>query len=57
MKAEFETFLPLISVVKQWSDRKKKGKFKLISSYVFVNLSVQNLKNILNRIGVVLILK
>lgn len=57
MKAEFETFLPLISVVKQWSDRKKKGKFKLISSYVFVYLSVQNLKNILNRIGVVLILK
>jgi hypothetical protein len=57
MKAEFETFLPLISVVKQWSDRKKKGKFKLISSYVFVYLSVQNVKNILNRTGVVIILK
>ena len=38
-KADFEAFLPLTTVVKQWSDRKKKVKVPLINSYVFVNTS------------------
>jgi transcription termination/antitermination protein NusG len=35
-KAGFEVFLPLQTVVKQWSDRKKKVQVPLFSSYIFV---------------------
>ncbi len=33
-----EAYCPLVTVVKQWSDRKKKVQLPLISSYVFVNI-------------------
>lgn len=34
---EFDTFLPLVSTIKQWSDRKKKVQIPLFSSYIFIN--------------------
>lgn len=33
----FEVYCPLVTVVRQWSDRKKKVKTTLFSSYLFVN--------------------
>ena len=30
-----EAFCPLVTVVKQWSDRKKKVQLPLINSYIF----------------------
>ena len=33
-----EAYCPLVTTVKQWSDRKKKVQVPLISSYVFVNV-------------------
>lgn len=33
-----EAYCPLVTVVKQWSDRKKKVQVPLINSYVFVNI-------------------
>jgi transcription antitermination factor NusG len=56
-KADFEAFLPLTTVVKQWSDRKKKVKVPLINSYVFVNTSRKNISSLLKIPGVVGVLK
>jgi transcriptional antiterminator RfaH len=56
-KADFEAFLPLTTVVKQWSDRKKKVKVPLINSYVFVNTSRKKINNLLKIPGVVGVLK
>ena len=50
-------YLPLITTVRQWSDRKKKVQLPLISSYVFVRSKVIDLKNILPFNGVVRVLK
>lgn len=33
-----EAYCPLVTVVKQWSDRKKKVEVPLINSYVFVHI-------------------
>ena len=33
-----EAYCPLVTVIKQWSDRKKKVQIPLINSYVFVNI-------------------
>ncbi len=33
-----EAYCPMVTVVKQWSDRKKKVQIPLINSYVFVNI-------------------
>jgi len=53
----FNSYLPLITTIKQWSDRKKKVQLPLISSYVFVCTDINNLKNIYLINGVVRILK
>jgi len=37
-KIGIESFCPLVTVMKQWSDRKKKVQIPLINSYVFVNI-------------------
>lgn len=37
--AEIEAFLPLVTKVKQWSDRKRKVEEPLFRSYVFVHIS------------------
>ena len=48
-----ESFLPLITRVKQWSDRKKKVEEPLFRSYLFVNISLSDYYNVLNVNGVV----
>ncbi len=37
-----DAYCPLVTVVKQWSDRKKKVQLPLINSYVFVNIEENN---------------
>ena len=37
-----EAYCPMVTQMKQWSDRKKKVETPLISSYVFVNLEEKN---------------
>ncbi len=56
-KNGFNTYLPLITTMRQWTDRKKKVQLPLISSYVFVNTNRNNLNDILPFNGVVRILK
>ena len=48
-----ESFLPLITRVKQWSDRKKKVEEPLFRSYLFVNISLSDYYTVLNVNGVV----
>lgn len=49
-----ESFLPLITRVRQWSDRKKKVEEPLFRSYLFVNIDfVKQRDNILGIYGVV----
>ena len=55
--AGFESFLPLITEVIQWSDRKKKVTSALIKSYVFVKVKKSDLIPIYNIPGVVAVLK
>ena len=53
----FHSYLPLTTTVRQWSDRKKKVQLPLISSYVFVKTTENNLNNTLPIQGVVRVLK
>ena len=55
--AGYESFLPLITEIKQWSDRKKKVKSPLIKSYVFVKVKKNDLVPIYNIPGIVTVLK
>ena len=55
--AGHESFLPLITEERQWSDRKKKVKVPLISSYVFVKVQEKDLAAIYTIPGVVGVLK
>lgn len=51
----YAVYLPLLSTIKQWSDRKKKVEVPLISSYVFIQtdeLSLQNIRNIFGVVGI-----
>ena len=48
-----QAYLPLITVVRQWSDRRKKVEEPLFKSYVFVNSSGKQYIPILNVYGVV----
>ena len=41
-KIGVEVYCPMITQVKQWSDRKKKVEMPLINSYVFVNIADKN---------------
>ena len=56
-KAAYKSFLPLITELRQWSDRKKKVKVPLISSYVFVKVQEKDLVAIYTIPGVVGVLK
>ena len=47
-----EAFLPLITRLKQWSDRKKKVEEPLFKSYVFVHSNAKEYLPILNVYGV-----
>ena len=48
-----ESFLPLITRMKQWSDRLKKVEEPLFRSYLFVNISLNDYYKVLNVNGVV----
>ena len=48
-----EAYLPLITRIKQWSDRKKKVEEPLFKSYVFVHNSLRQHYDVLNVYGVV----
>lgn len=48
-----EAFLPLVTRIKQWSDRKKKVEEPLFRSYVFVHSTDKEHYSILNVYGVV----
>ena len=49
----FEVYLPLITRVRQWKDRKKKVDIPLFSSYVFVNFEYKHRFDVLQTDGVV----
>lgn len=48
-----ESFLPLITRLKQWSDRKKKVEEPLFRSYLFVKISLNDYYRVLGISGVV----
>lgn len=52
-KMGVEVFCPMITQVKQWSDRKKKVKVPLINSYVFVNIEEKDRNVVFQVSGVV----
>ena len=55
-QAGFESFLPLQTEIRQWSDRKKKVKVPLINSYVFVQSYSTNIYEVYKVPGVINIL-
>lgn len=52
-EAGYIAYLPLLSTIKQWSDRKKKVEIPLISSYVFLNTNLIGLSKVRAVPGVV----
>jgi len=48
-----EAFLPLVTRIKQWSDRKKKVEEPLFKSYVFVHSTEKERYSVLSTYGVV----
>jgi len=46
-------YCPMITVVKQWSDRKKKVQVPLLNSYVFVHIEDKNREAVFQISGVV----
>lgn len=53
VKLGIEVYCPLVTQVKQWSDRKKKVETPLISSYVFVNIEEKDRDKVFEAFGVV----
>lgn len=53
---EFETFLPLVETVRQWSDRKKKVLLPLFPGYVFASLHREEFQKVYYTSGVAKIL-
>ncbi len=49
----YEHYLPLVTKMKQWSDRKKKVEEPLIKSYIFVRVSEKEYYDVLNVDGAV----
>jgi len=56
-KAGFTTFLPLVTILKVWSDRKKKIVQPLIPSTLFVWTTLKELNDVYSVIGVHSVLK
>ncbi len=52
-KSGIEVFCPMVSKIKQWSDRKKKVETPLIPSYVFVHIEDKNRNDVFDVHGVV----
>jgi transcriptional antiterminator RfaH len=55
--SNYVSFLPLVTTVRQWSDRKRKVELPLIPGYIFVKTDQNDLKNILPVSGVKSVLK
>lgn len=56
-EAGFDVYLPLMSTIRQWSDRKKKVQVPLIPSYIFVKMEEVKLNTLFEFNGVVGVLK
>jgi len=52
-KLGIEVYCPMVTQIKQWSDRKKKVEMPLINSYVFVNIEDKNRNIVFEVPGVV----
>ncbi len=52
-KLGFTVYCPLVEVVKQWSDRKKKVQEPLLTSYVFIQIEEQQRNLVFQVAGVV----
>lgn len=52
-KSGIEVYCPMVTQIKQWSDRKKKVETPLIPSYVFVNIEEKNRNDVFEVHGVV----
>lgn len=52
LKNEYDVFLPMHKVMRQWSDRKKKVEVPLFNSYIFVRDFNHNIPEILKTPGV-----
>jgi transcriptional antiterminator RfaH len=52
-KMGIEAYCPMVTQVKQWSDRKKKVQTPLINSYVFVNINEKDRNLVFEVPGVV----
>lgn len=52
-KIGIEVYCPMVTMLKQWSDRKKKVEVPLINSYVFVNIEEKNRSVVFEVSGVV----
>jgi len=48
-----DAYCPLVSQMKQWSDRKKKVQVPLINSYVFVNIGEHQREDVFKVSGIV----
>ncbi len=46
-------YCPLVTTIKQWSDRKKKVEVPLINSYVFVNIEEHKRDEVFGVLGIV----
>ncbi len=52
-KLGIEVYCPLVTVIRQWSDRKKKVQEPLIKSYVFVNIENHKRDEVFRVVGIV----
>ena len=52
-KLGIDVYCPMVTQMKQWSDRKKKVESPLISSYVFVNLDEKDSNTVFEVHGIV----
>jgi transcription antitermination factor NusG len=52
LKRGFESFLPMQSVMRQWSDRKKKVVVPLFNSYIFVCVEEHRIPEVLQISGI-----
>jgi transcription antitermination factor NusG len=52
-KLGIDVYCPMVTQIKQWSDRKKKVESPLISSYVFVNLEEKDRSSVFEVHGIV----
>jgi transcriptional antiterminator RfaH len=52
-KLGIDVYCPMVTQMKQWSDRKKKVESPLISSYVFVNLEEKDRNRVFEVHGIV----